>query len=44
VKLSIALVQLDATHDVERNLDVAVTPANEAAGRAQLVALPEYLQ
>jgi deaminated glutathione amidase len=44
VKLSVALVQLDATDDVEANLVVAVALADEAAAAARLVALPEYLQ
>ncbi len=45
VKLAVALVQLDAGGDVERNLGTAVALADEAAaGGARLVALPEYLQ
>jgi predicted amidohydrolase len=44
VKLSVALVQLDATEDVERNVETAVALADEAAADARLVALPEYLQ
>ena len=45
VKLPVALVQLDATDDVDRNLSAAVALADEAAASgARLVALPEYLQ
>ncbi len=45
MKLAVALVQLDAGGDVERNLGNAVTLADEAAaGGARLVALPEYVQ
>lgn len=45
MKLSVALVQLDAGGDVERNVGAAVALADEAAaGGARLVALPEYLQ
>ncbi len=45
MRLPVALVQLDASDDVEANVSVAVTLAAEAAaGGARLVALPEYLQ
>jgi predicted amidohydrolase len=45
MKLSVALVQLDATDDVDGNIDRATALADEAAkGGARLVALPEYLQ
>src|SRR5688572_27910136 len=45
MRLPVALVQLDATDDVEANISTAVTLAAEAAaGGARLVALPEYLQ
>jgi deaminated glutathione amidase len=45
VKLSVALVQLDATGDVAANIARAAELAAEAAaGGARLVALPEYLQ
>lgn len=45
MKLSVALVQLDAGGDAERNIGAAVALADEAAaGGARLVALPEYLQ
>ena len=45
VKLSVALVQLDAGDDVERNLGAAVELADEAAAAgARFVGLPEYLQ
>ena len=45
MRLSVALVQLDATDDLDRNITVAATLAAEAAaGGARLVALPEYLQ
>jgi predicted amidohydrolase len=45
MRLAVALVQLDATGDVDRNITAAVTLADEAAaGGARLVALPEYLQ
>lgn len=44
MKLPVALVQLDATADVERNLEVAAALAGEAAQGSRLVALPEYLQ
>ena len=44
MKLPVALVQLDATDDVELNLERATTLADEAARGARLVALPEYLQ
>ena len=43
-KLSVALVQLDATEDVEANIRRAVELTGEAAQGARLVALPEYLQ
>ena len=43
--LSVALVQLDATDDVDGNIERATALADEAArGGARLVALPEYLQ
>jgi deaminated glutathione amidase len=44
VKLSVALVQLDATDDVDANIERAVALADEAATGSRLVALPEYLQ
>ncbi|MBE3075308.1 MAG: carbon-nitrogen hydrolase family protein [Actinobacteria bacterium] len=45
MKLRVALVQLDATDDVEANIARATALADEAAaGGARLVALPEYLQ
>jgi len=45
MRLPVALVQLDATADVDRNITVATKLAAEAAaGGARLVALPEYLQ
>jgi len=45
MRLSVALVQLDATADVASNIATAVALADEAAaGGARLVALPEYLQ
>jgi predicted amidohydrolase len=45
MRLPVALVQLDATDDVDANIATAVTLAAEAAARgARLVALPEYLQ
>ena len=45
MKLSVALVQLDATDDVDGNIERATALADEAAqGGARLVALPEYLQ
>jgi predicted amidohydrolase len=44
-RLPVALVQLDAGGDVERNVAAAADLADEAAtGGARLVALPEYLQ
>jgi predicted amidohydrolase len=43
VKLSVALVQLNATDDVATNLETAMALAEEAANGARLVALPEYL-
>lgn len=42
--LSIALVQLDATDDVDANIRRAVELTEEAARNARFVALPEYLQ
>jgi predicted amidohydrolase len=43
--LKVALVQLDATDDVEANIARATALADEAAAAgARLVALPEYLQ
>jgi predicted amidohydrolase len=45
VILAVAVVQLDAREDVAANIAAAVALADEAAaGGAQLVALPEYLQ
>jgi len=45
MKLRVALVQLDATDDVEANIARAAALADEAASAgARLVALPEYLQ
>ncbi len=45
MRLPVALVQLDATSDVDANLATAVALAGEAAeGGARLIALPEYLQ
>jgi deaminated glutathione amidase len=45
MQLSVALVQLDATDDVDGNIERATALADEAArGGARLVALPEYLQ
>ena len=44
MNLSVALVQLDASGDVEANIERAAELANEAAARARFVALPEYLQ
>ena len=45
MRLPVALVQLDATDDVDANITTAATLAAEAAaGGARLVALPEYLQ
>ena len=45
MRLPVALVQLDATDDVDANIARAVALADEAAaGGARLVALPEYLQ
>lgn len=44
-RLRVALVQLDAGPDVETNIAIATSLADEAAaGGARLVALPEYLQ
>ena len=44
MRLPVALVQLDATHDVDANIRRAVGLADAAAaGGARLVALPEYL-
>src|SRR5687768_18613949 len=43
--LAVALVQLDATGDVEANIQRATDLADDAAADgARLVALPEYLQ
>lgn len=42
--LSVALVQLDARGEVERNIEAAVALADEAASTSRLVLLPEYLQ
>ena len=45
MSLKVALVQLDATDDVDANIARAVALADEAASAgARLVALPEYLQ
>ena len=45
MRLPVALVQLDATGDVDANIDRATALAAEAAsGGARLVVLPEYLQ
>jgi predicted amidohydrolase len=45
MRLPVALVQLDATGDVDANIQRATTLADAAAaGGARLVALPEYLQ
>jgi predicted amidohydrolase len=45
MRLPVALVQLDATDDVDANIATATRLAGEAAaGGARLVALPEYLQ
>src|SRR6187397_2513463 len=45
MRLPVALVQLDATDDVDANIATAARLAGEAAaGGARLVALPEYLQ
>ena len=44
MRLPVALVQLDATGDIDANIDRATTLAAEAAaGGARLVVLPEYL-
>jgi predicted amidohydrolase len=44
MRLPVALVQLDATGDVEANIDRATALTDEAAaGGARLVVLPEYL-
>ena len=45
MRLPVALIQLDASDDVDANIATATTLAAEgAAGGARLVALPEYLQ
>ncbi len=45
MRLPVALVQLDATGDVDANIERATSLADEAAaGGARFVALPEYLQ
>jgi predicted amidohydrolase len=45
MRLAVALVQLNATTDVDANIETAAALADEAAaGGAHLVALPEYLQ
>jgi deaminated glutathione amidase len=45
MRLPVALVQLDATGDVDANIDHATALTDEAAaGGARLVVLPEYLQ
>jgi predicted amidohydrolase len=44
MRLPVALVQLDATDEVDANIDRATTLAAEAAwGGARLIVLPEYL-
>ena len=44
-RLPVALIQLDAGDDPQRNVEAAATLADEAAATgARLVALPEYLQ
>ena len=44
MRLSVAVVQLDATSDVAANIERATALAGEAAaGGARLVVLPEYL-
>ena len=42
--MRVALVQLEARDDVEKNIARAATLAREAAADADLVVLPEYLQ
>jgi predicted amidohydrolase len=42
--LQVALVQLEATDDIDANLDRAAVLAREAAVGSDLVLLPEYLQ
>jgi deaminated glutathione amidase len=45
MRLPVALIQLDATSDVDANIERATALAAEAAsGGARLVVLPEYLQ
>ncbi len=45
MRLPVALVQLDATGDVDANIDRATSLADDAAASgARLVVLPEYLQ
>ena len=45
MRLPVALVQLDATSDVDANMERATALATDAAaGGARLVVLPEYLQ
>jgi len=45
MRLPVALVQLDATGDVDGNIDRATSMADAAAaGGARLVVLPEYIQ
>jgi deaminated glutathione amidase len=45
MRLPVALVQLDATDDVDGNIERATNMAVEAASRgARLIVLPEYLQ
>ncbi len=45
MRLPVALVQLNATSDVEANISTAVALADEAgSGGARLIVLPEYLQ
>ena len=45
MRLPVALVQLDATGDVDANIERATALASDAAsGGARLVVLPEYLQ
>ena len=45
MRLPVAIVQLDATDDVDANIERATALATDAAeGGARLVVLPEYLQ
>ncbi len=43
-RLRVALVQVEARHDVEDNIERAIALAREAAVGADLVVLPEYVQ